>query len=99
MKSEKQPTALNEARKKSKTENNEVLEQHIANVQIVLDLVEKGLEREMEIEDIVNDLVFRVDHEDDKQDDSEDTVQLQTIHASKGLEYKNVYLIGMDNVT
>lgn len=89
----------NEARKKSKTDNNEVFEQHIANVQIILDIVEKGLEREMEIEDIVNDLVFRVEHEDEKRDDTEDTIQLLTIHASKGLEYKNVYLIGMDNVT
>lgn len=89
----------NDARKKSKTENNEAFEQQIANVQIILDLVEKGLEREMEIEDIINDLVFRVEHEDDKADDTEDTVVLQTVHGSKGLEYKNVYIIGMDNVT
>jgi DNA helicase-2/ATP-dependent DNA helicase PcrA len=89
----------NEAKKKSKSESNEVFEQSLANVQIILDKVEQGLEREMEIEDIVNDLVFRVDHEDEKQDDTEETVQLMTIHASKGLEFQNVYIIGLDNVT
>lgn len=91
----------NEAKKKSKTDDNEVFERQLANVQIILDKVEEGLEREMEIEDVINDLVFRVDHEDDKQDDEKEknTIQLMTIHASKGLEFKNVYLVGMDNVT
>jgi DNA helicase II / ATP-dependent DNA helicase PcrA len=32
----------------------------------------------------------------DKQDDNEDTVTLMTIHSSKGLEFKYVYIVGME---
>lgn len=50
----------------------------------------------MTLEQVVNKLILRDMMERGEDDDELDQVQLMTLHASKGLEFPFVYLIGME---
>ncbi|CAG8999257.1 MAG: ATP-dependent DNA helicase Rep [Candidatus Celerinatantimonas neptuna] len=50
----------------------------------------------MNINEVVNRLILRDMMERGEQDNDADQVQLMTLHASKGLEFPYVYLIGME---
>ena len=69
------------------------------NIQELLNGIKEFGERE-DIEDrslavFMQDIALLTN--DDKQDDkSKDTVSLMTIHSSKGLEFKNVYVVGLE---
>ncbi len=52
-----------------------------------------------DIDKVIDDLVLRVEATPEMDKDRHAKVQLMTIHASKGLEFENVYLIGMDKQT
>lgn len=52
-----------------------------------------------DIDKVIDDLVLRVEASPEMDRDRHAKVQLMTIHASKGLEFENVYLIGMDKQT
>lgn len=79
-----------------------VAERRMQNVRYLIENVDWALQREQE-EDIdatlkhaINRLILR-DMLDQQQDDEEDnSIQLLTLHASKGLEYPHVYMIGME---
>jgi DNA helicase-2/ATP-dependent DNA helicase PcrA len=52
-----------------------------------------------DIDKVIDDLVLRVEATPEMDRDRHAKIQLMTIHASKGLEFLNVYLIGMDKQT
>ena len=58
-----------------------------------------GIDPGMEIGEVIEDLTMMVDSNNENEEDVANKVQLMTMHASKGLEFDNVYAIGMDNIT
>jgi DNA helicase-2/ATP-dependent DNA helicase PcrA len=71
----------------------------IENVQHIFKRVKESMENGMDITSIIEDLAFMVDNNGENNSDEFDKVQLMTMHASKGLEFDNVYIIGLDAVT
>ena len=71
------------------------------NVQTMFEWVEKMLEGDelsepMSLNQVVTNLTLRDMMERGEDDDESDQVQLMTLHASKGLEFPHVFLIGME---
>jgi ATP-dependent DNA helicase Rep len=54
-----------------------------------------GMFKGMNYTDVLN-RVF--DEEDDPNDDKQGKVSMMTLHASKGLEFKHVFIVGFDSV-
>jgi ATP-dependent DNA helicase Rep len=78
-----------------------VAERRMANIFILIDSLQSTLDKaeddEEDIQSAVTKLVLRdlLDRQQDE-DESLDKVQLMTLHASKGLEFPHVYVIGME---
>ncbi|OOH88037.1 ATP-dependent DNA helicase Rep [Pasteurellaceae bacterium 15-036681] len=71
------------------------------NVQTLFDWVEKMLSGDemnppMTLSQVVANLTLRDMLERGEDDDEADQVQLMTLHASKGLEFPHVFLVGME---
>jgi ATP-dependent DNA helicase Rep len=85
-----------------------VAERRMGNVWILIDQLEKSLNREPEddndstetetdgIQAAISRLVLRDILEQQAEEDDSDRVQLLTMHASKGLEFPHVYLLGLE---
>jgi len=77
-------------------------EKRMQNVHFLLDNLQKALDREKEenddahINDAINRLILRDIMERQEEEEETDSIQLSTLHASKGLEYPHVYIIGME---
>jgi ATP-dependent DNA helicase Rep len=78
-------------------------EKRLNNVFYLIDSLEKTLSRIDEndednsrIEDAIAKLVLRDMLERQEEEDDADQVQLMTLHASKGLEYPHVFMVGME---
>ncbi|WP_263081782.1 DNA helicase Rep [Endozoicomonas sp. Mp262] len=78
-------------------------EKRMANVWFLVDSLQQTIERAMEpgedpmtIEDAVGRLILRDMLERQEEEDDADRVQLLTLHASKGLEYPHVFMMGME---
>lgn len=71
------------------------------NVQTLFEWVQKMLDGDemnepMSLSQVVTNLTLRDMMERNEDDDENDQVQLMTLHASKGLEFPHVFLIGME---
>ncbi|MEG9476040.1 DNA helicase Rep [Mannheimia indoligenes] len=81
--------------------NPKVAEMQSRNVQTLFEWVQGMLEGDeieepMNLVQVVNRLTLRDMLERGEDDDEADQVQLMTLHASKGLEFPHVFLIGME---
>ncbi|MBB3190017.1 DNA helicase Rep [Halomonas cerina] len=84
-----------------------IAERRMANVWTLIDQLEKSMNREPEdtastdtetdsVESAISRLVLRDILEQQAEEDDSDRVQLLTMHASKGLEFPHVYLMGLE---
>jgi len=84
-----------------------IAERRMANVWILIDQLEKSMNRDPEdaastetetddVESAISRLVLRDILEQQAEEDDSDRVQLLTMHASKGLEFPHVYLMGLE---
>jgi len=84
-----------------------IAERRMANVWVLVDQLEKSMDRDPEetastetetddVEAAISRLVLRDILEQQAEEDDSDRVQLLTMHASKGLEFPHVYLMGLE---
>ncbi len=66
------------------------------NVQDLIGWVGQMLEEEKTLDRVITKLLLRDMMERQKEDEETDEVQLLTLHASKGLEYLHVFMVGME---
>ncbi len=77
-------------------------EARMKNVWFLIDNIDRMLSKaeengeEMDIEDAISKLILRDMLERQEQDDELDQVQLMTLHASKGLEFPYVWIMGLE---
>ncbi len=80
--------------------SDEIAAKRMGNVWFLLDALKTTIERdetgETDIEDAISKLVLRDMLERHEEEEDTDRVQLMTLHASKGLEYPHVYILGME---
>ena len=80
--------------------SDEIAAKRMGNVWFLLDSIKSTLEKddsgESNIEDAIAKLVLRDMLERQEEEEDADRVQLMTLHASKGLEYPHVFIMGME---
>jgi DNA helicase-2/ATP-dependent DNA helicase PcrA len=74
-----------------------IMEERLSNVGIIFDGVEKSIKDGKSMDDIIEDLAFMVDNNNSQNNDDDLKINMMTMHASKGLEFDNVYVIGYDD--
>ena len=80
--------------------SDEIAAKRMGNVWFLLDalksIIERDEEGETDIEDAIAKLVLRDMLDRQEEEEDTDRVQLMTLHASKGLEYPHVFIMGME---
>ncbi|RBP31921.1 ATP-dependent DNA helicase Rep [Marinobacter pelagius] len=77
-------------------------ERRMENIWYLVDSIQrmlddgKGTADEIGIEDAISKLILRDMMEQREEDDDSDKVQLLTLHASKGLEFPHVFIMGLE---
>ncbi len=81
------------------TKSDSVAEKRMGNIHFLIGSIQQTLERgdeEATLEDAITRLILRDMLERQEEEEDDDKVQLLTLHASKGLEYPHVFMIGME---
>ncbi|RIY35019.1 UvrD-helicase domain-containing protein [Psittacicella gerlachiana] len=85
------------------TDNKNVVEAQIKNINILLDMVRRWMSdaygNPMTLNEVVQRLFLREMSANKAKEQAEDFVQLMTIHASKGLEFPYVHIVGCEEET
>lgn len=79
--------------------SSKMAERRMENVWHLVQSIERMLEKsddENDVESVIGKLVLLDILEQQKEEDDSDRVQLMTLHASKGLEFPYVFLMGME---
>ncbi len=78
--------------------SSKMAEKRMENVWQLISSIERMLEKSEDdnIEEVIGKLVLLDMLEQQEEEDDSDRVQLMTLHASKGLEYPYVFLMGME---
>ncbi len=76
----------------------EVAERRMGNVHFLVDALQRVMSKEqVALEEAISRLILRdLLEQQDEEDKGPESVQLMTLHASKGLEFPHVYIIGME---
>lgn len=85
------------ARRASSEEGAGSVEQRTQNVSLLLDRLESGLERGEDIATVIENLTLATNSRHELDEDRAARVKLMTMHASKGLQFGHVYVIGCDD--
>jgi len=79
--------------------SSKMAERRMENVWHLVQSIERMLEKsddENDVESVISKLILLDILEQQKEEDDSDKVQLMTLHASKGLEFPYVFLMGME---
>ncbi len=76
----------------------EVAERRMANVHFLIDSLQRVMnEEQVPLDEAISRLVLRdLLEQQEEENASDDSVQLMTLHASKGLEFPHVFIVGME---
>ncbi len=93
------PKLVNAAKRSADKEAASNMDGKIENVHQVFLQFSESYAKCGDVDKVIDDLILRVDAVPELDSERNTKVQLMTIHSSKGLEFENVYLIGMDKQT
>lgn len=85
-----------EASKAKAKDNTESTDSRISNALFIFDRVRQGLAGGQKIDEVIEDLTLMVESNPDHDKDLDGKVRLMTLHASKGLEFDSVFVLGLD---
>ena len=76
----------------------DVAERRMSNVNFLIDSLQRVMnEEQVALDEAISRLVLRdLLEQQEEEEASDDSVQLMTLHASKGLEFPHVFIIGME---